>query len=123
VAGDQLRGLLSPVTPPYQEGPALVDPASPIGTPALLGASSFAYLTFRATEIGDDDYEFGAYAHGPQSEQLAATICDHITTWDRDHRTGPPAQISIHPASTPTADLPAGRVIPKRHSTVVITWP
>ena len=101
---------------------SLVDPASPIGTPALVSEDSFAYLTFRKATTEGDAFEFGAHAYGPQARQFAAALCDHVTAWDRDHRAGPPARIFVYPASTPATELPAGRVIPKRHSTVVITW-
>jgi protein-L-isoaspartate(D-aspartate) O-methyltransferase len=50
----------------------LVDPASPIATPTLLGKGSFAYVTFREIDPQASMYEFGAYGHGPEADQLAS---------------------------------------------------
>jgi protein-L-isoaspartate(D-aspartate) O-methyltransferase len=101
----------------------LVDPASPIATPTLLGKSSFAYLTFREVDPETSTHEFGAYAHGPEAEQLAEELTEQVRAWDRDHRHGPAARICVYPAETPVADLPQGRVIEKRHTKVTISWP
>jgi protein-L-isoaspartate(D-aspartate) O-methyltransferase len=100
---------------------ALVDPASPIGTPALLSGDSFAYLTFRAVDA--DRYEFGAYAHGPSGQALAEAMCEQVRRWDRDHRHGARARITVYPAATAPDRLPGGRVIGQRHTKIVISWP
>lgn len=114
-------GLLSRAR--SQTARELVDPASPIGTPTAVEAGSFAYLTLRKVEDGDDTYEFGAYAHGPDAARLADLVVTQVRAWDRAHRGGPPATISVYPAATPAAALPPGRVIAKRHRTVVLSWP
>jgi protein-L-isoaspartate(D-aspartate) O-methyltransferase len=101
----------------------LVDPASPIATPTLLGKSSFAYLTFREVDPETSTYEFGAYAHGPEAEQLAQQLTEQVRTWDRDYRHGPAARICVYPADAPVARPPQGRVIEKRHTKVIISWP
>jgi len=101
----------------------LADPASPIATPTLLSRDSFAYVTFRELDPASRRFEFGAYAHGPQAGDLAATMAGQIQQWDRHHRNGPAARISIHPASVPGSQLPDGRRIRKRHTTVTISWP
>ncbi|MGH8386158.1 MAG: hypothetical protein ACRESJ_11765, partial [Pseudomonas sp.] len=72
---------------------------------------------------GTSDFETGVYAHGPQAEALAEQYVELIRTWDRDHRSGPGARIEVYPAATPDADLPPGRVIDKKHTRVLITWP
>jgi protein-L-isoaspartate(D-aspartate) O-methyltransferase len=100
---------------------ALVDPASPLGTPTLLSDDSFAYLAFR--NAGEDSYEFGVYAHGPDATQLAGQMNNQIQTWDRDHSHGAPAQIFVYPAGTPDERLPAGRILRKHHTKVTISWP
>lgn len=101
----------------------LVDPASPIATPTLLGKSSFTYLAFREVDPQTSTFEFGAYAHGPEAEQLAEELTEQIRAWDREHRHGPAARICVYPADTPVDDLPQGRVIEKRHTKVTISWP
>nr|WP_242606529.1 hypothetical protein [Protofrankia symbiont of Coriaria ruscifolia] len=100
----------------------LVDPASPIGTPTFLDDRGFGYLTFREVDPASDTYEFGAYAHGPKARTLAEAISEQVRIWDRDHRGRPPARISVYPASAPFDQLPPGRIIPKRHTNVVISW-
>ncbi len=101
----------------------LADPASPIGTPTLLGGRGFAYLTFREVDRSTTAYEFGAYAHGPGAERLAEVIVEQVRVWDRHHRGGPAARIAVHPAGTPCDHRPGERAIEKRHTTVTISWP
>ena len=101
----------------------IVDPASLMATPTLLGESSFAYLTFREVDPQAKTYEFGAYAHGPEAEELAEHLTEQVRVWDEDHRHGPAARIYVYPAGTPAARLPRGRLIEKHHTTVTISWP
>lgn len=101
----------------------LADPASPIGTPTLLGEDCFAYLTFRQVDAVSRIYEFGACAHGPQADQLAEQLNQYVRTWDRDQRHGPGALISVYPAVTPKHQLPRGRIIERRHTKIVLSWP
>lgn len=103
---------------------ALVRPIWALSNPTLVGEDSFAYLTLRDTDLVTGHVEFGAYAHGPQAAELAEALVEQIRVWDRHYRYGPPARISIAPASTPVeASRPGVRVIRKRHTTVTITWP
>ena len=101
----------------------LVDPASPIATPTLLGDTGFAYVTFREADPATQTYEFGAYGHGPDADDLAATLVEHIRVWDREHRHGPAARIGVYPRSARVEEVPGVRLIPKRHTTVTISWP
>jgi protein-L-isoaspartate(D-aspartate) O-methyltransferase len=98
-----------------------VDPASPIATPTLLGECGFSYLTYR--KVDADVFEFGAYAHGADAHQLAGEVVEQVRVWERDHRHGEPAQIQVSPAGIVQEDLPPGRMIRKRHTTVTISWP
>jgi len=102
---------------------ALVDPASPIATPTLLGDDGFAYVAFREVDPQAGMFEFGVYAHGPAAAGLADTLVEQIRVWDRDHRHGRPARISVFPASATVAAESDARLIPKRHTTVTISWP
>jgi protein-L-isoaspartate(D-aspartate) O-methyltransferase len=100
----------------------LVDPASSIGTPTLVGPDSFAYLTFRKIAPPSDEYEFGVYGHGPAAPRLADAMCDEIRSWSRSRGASEHAHIAVYPAATPASQLPAGRVVRRRHTTIVITW-
>jgi protein-L-isoaspartate(D-aspartate) O-methyltransferase len=84
---------------------------------------SLAYLTFRKVQAEDDAYEFGAHAHGRLGAELAEAMCEQVRIWHREHRNGPPARITVLPADTPADRLPEGRIVPKRHTTIVISWP
>lgn len=101
---------------------SLVDPASPLGTPTIVGERSFVYLTFREVDRQTGTYEFGAIAHGPAAERLVGEMNDEVRLWDRDHRRGPAARITIHPAGTPDEQLVDGHVIDKRHTRITISW-
>lgn len=94
------------------------------GAKTIISGGSFAYRP-AARPSGDEEtrYEFGVFAHGPDADALAEKYIELIRTWDRDHRGGPGARIEIHPATTPRTGLPPGRVIDKRHTHVVISWP
>ncbi|MFD0546337.1 methyltransferase, FxLD system [Streptomyces mexicanus] len=99
--------------------------------PAILGGASLAYLihvqTQRADSPAEKEWEWVVHAfgqHGPQlAEQLAATV----RAWDRDVRTNDGKQsdpvLTVHPASTPDGQLPAGDVLDKPHSRLVFQWP
>ncbi|GAT79544.1 protein-L-isoaspartate O-methyltransferase [Streptomyces sp. F-3] len=99
----------------------LVASASPIGVPTLVDGASFAYRTSRRTDH-PDRFELGAIGHGPQGKAVAERLAAEIRAWDRDHR-GHRAHIEVHPAGTPDSQLPSGRVIERRHTRVVISWP
>jgi protein-L-isoaspartate(D-aspartate) O-methyltransferase len=99
----------------------MADPASPMATPTVLSADGFAYVTFR--RLADDVFEFGAYGHGPDGHRLATQVVEHIRTWDRDHRHGAPATITVYPARAALPPMSGGRVIQKRHTTVTLTRP
>ncbi|MGH3810879.1 MAG: hypothetical protein ACRDUV_00285 [Pseudonocardiaceae bacterium] len=63
------------------------------------------------------------YAHGLDADSLADQYADLIRTWARDHRRGPGPRIEAYPVATPARGLPAGRVIDKKHTRIVISWP
>jgi protein-L-isoaspartate(D-aspartate) O-methyltransferase len=84
---------------------------------------SFAYLTFREVDQDTSTYEFGAIAHGPVAQRLAEEMTDQVRIWDRDHRHGPAARITVHPAGTPNEQLDDGHVIEKKYTRITISWP
>lgn len=70
-----------------------------------------------------DGYEFGTYGHGPHGLRLAEQMVEQIRLWDRRHRHGPGARIDVYPADAVPDLLPPGRVIDKRHTKVIVSWP
>lgn len=97
----------------------LVAASARMGAKTIVTGGAFAYRASRATSEDRTSFEFVVYAHGPDAEQLADQYVELIQTWDRDHRYGPGARIEAYPAATPDSDLPAGRVIDKKHRKVL----
>ncbi|MFD4133598.1 methyltransferase, FxLD system [Streptomyces goshikiensis] len=97
----------------------LVAPQNKRANITLLDGDSLAYLAIRRTA---DGAEFGVHGYGPNADRVATALVEELQRWDRDHRQDEPV-IYVYPASTPEADLPAGRVITKRHRRIVISWP
>lgn len=102
----------------------LVTASARAGAKTIVVGTTFAYRpSARPVDEDRTRFEFGAYAHGPDAAQVADELVELIRTWDREHRRGPGARIEVHSAETPHEDLPAGRVINKKHTRVVIAWP
>lgn len=94
------------------------------GGKTIVADGSFAYrASARPVDESRAKFEFGAFGYGPDAERLAEEYVSHIQAWDRDHRGGPGTRIDVYSAATPDAELPAGRVIDKKHTRVVISWP
>lgn len=92
------------------------------GVPALIRDGSFAYRgAIRPTSEGNR-FEFGVYGHGEHGDALAEEYIALMRQWDQQHRHGHGAVIEIYPAGTPNAQLPAGLVLDKPHTRVVIFW-
>ncbi|MGH3854964.1 MAG: hypothetical protein ACRDR6_16015 [Pseudonocardiaceae bacterium] len=115
-------GLLTATTEAIDSG--LVSKSTLFGGKTMVAGGSFAYrASARSANEDRTRFEFGAYAHGPDAARLAEEYVDLIQTWERDHRGGPGARIEVYPAAASDAELPVGRVINKRHTRVVISWP
>lgn len=99
----------------------LVTPQNKMACPAIVDTGSVAYLAVRKLETGR--FEFGAHGFGPDAAALAEALSTQVQAWDREHRDGPGPQITVYPAGTPRAQMPAGRVISKRHRRILISWP
>ncbi|MFG2488072.1 methyltransferase, FxLD system [Streptomyces virginiae] len=97
----------------------LVAPQNKSACVSLLDGASLAYMTIRRN---GDRAEFGAHGYGPDAKAVAQALVEEIRVWDRDHRRSEPV-IYAYPATTPETELPAGRVITKRHRRIVISWP
>lgn len=89
--------------------------------PVAVEGSSFAYHAV-SRQNGDDRYEFGVYAHGPDAARLADLYVDLIRDWDQRHR-GRSARVEAHPARATVGRRPDSRIIDKRHTRVILHWP
>ncbi|MBB5871915.1 protein-L-isoaspartate(D-aspartate) O-methyltransferase [Allocatelliglobosispora scoriae] len=98
----------------------VVAPTWRLGTPAIASAGTFAYRTLR--KVGDDQHEFGVYAHGPDADALAARLAEQIRVWHDGHRGKPGPTFTIHPAGTPDDRLDGGLVIDRDHRRVSVSW-
>jgi protein-L-isoaspartate(D-aspartate) O-methyltransferase len=91
------------------------------GTPALADGPNLAYRAKPRPLDGPERlHEFGVVAHGPNAAAVARTMAEHISAWDEAGRPSP--HLTILPAGTPDEDLPAGYVLNKRHTRLVISW-
>lgn len=103
----------------------VVTPTWVLGTPAIVSTTGdgFAYRTLRPCPQDDERGELGAIGHGPQAEALAERLNTLISVWGQEHRHSPGPEIVLFPRSTSDDQLPAGRVVDKKHTRMVITWP
>lgn len=96
----------------------VVAPAWRFGTPAVLHEGTFCYRS--ALRWTDELFDLGARAHGPAAAAAAERMVTQMRAWVD---TGNPSPVlQILPAGTPDGDLPAGTVLDKRHSRVVLTF-
>ncbi|WP_238598023.1 methyltransferase, FxLD system [Saccharothrix sp. ALI-22-I] len=114
-------GLLQALQPAVEA--KLVSGWARWGAPTRYSDTGFAYRVTR--RVPDTDRaEFGVFAHGPDAAALADQVVADIRTWDREHRhSGHRAHITVYPAATPDEALPAGFVMDRRHTRVIVTWP
>jgi protein-L-isoaspartate(D-aspartate) O-methyltransferase len=97
----------------------LCTPAIPSRSPALVDGDSLSYFTVqRIATDAEPRFQLGAIGHGPIGQQVAERLCEEIRNWDQD-RTAHPV-LSAHPANTPDSILPAGLVIDKVDSRLVV---
>ncbi|GAA3348793.1 hypothetical protein GCM10020358_68590 [Amorphoplanes nipponensis] len=95
-----------------------VDPAWRYGTPAALHDGTFCYRS--ALQWTDDKFDLGARAYGPDATTVAQQWVEHMVAW-LDASTPAPV-LHVLPAGTPDGDLPAGTVLDKRHSRLVLAF-
>jgi protein-L-isoaspartate(D-aspartate) O-methyltransferase len=98
----------------------IVAQVSPLGTPTIVEAGSFAYLVLRPVTAEQQLFEFGAIGHGPDADKLAQHMVTQIQSWDG---TSLNARIEAYPVDTPDGRLPGGLVLAKKHTKVLISWP
>lgn len=101
-------------------------PALPWGSPALIAADSFAYLSRDEQDMDAEEFELSVRGHGPKGSGLAAVLADAVRAWDRD-RGARSAQstptVRAYPAGTPDARLATGITVDTAHARLVISWP
>jgi protein-L-isoaspartate(D-aspartate) O-methyltransferase len=115
-------GLLTATQEAIDSG--LVSKSTLFGGKTMMAGGSFAYrAAARPVDAERTLFEFGAYGHGTDAARLAEDYVHLIQTWERDHRGDPGARIEVYAAAASDAEPPAGRVINKRHTRVVISWP
>jgi protein-L-isoaspartate(D-aspartate) O-methyltransferase len=89
------------------------------GTPAGIAGGTFCYRS--ALRWDDDDmFDLGARAHGPDAAAAAGRLVEDMRAWLEAG--SPPPVLHVLPSGTPDGDLPAGTVLDKRHSRVVLTF-
>ncbi|HKR50269.1 MAG TPA: methyltransferase, FxLD system, partial [Pseudonocardiaceae bacterium] len=106
--------------------PAAVDnglrrPVIPLRSPALVSGGSLAYLIAKRDD-GDAERRslLGAAYLGTDGADLARRLIAHITAWGAD-RTAVP-NLAVYPSGTPDHDLPAGHIINKVDSRIVLSF-
>lgn len=114
-------GLL--VAKPAAIEAGLVERSARMGAKTALAGDSFAYRASQATSEDRTSFEFVVYGHGPDADRIADEYVELIREWDRLHRHGSGARIEVFPAVTPDTEIPEGRLIEKRHTRVLISWP
>lgn len=112
-------GLLAATDTARERG--LVAHSWTLGIPTLLHGDSFAYLTYRPTSEEREQFEFGAYGHGPRADEAVEKLAGLIRSWDG---TSLNARITVYPKDTPDELLPSDAlVLARRHTRIAITWP
>ncbi len=96
----------------------LVAPSWQFGTPATLHDGTLAYRS--ALRWTDRRFDLGAYAHGTEAAAAAGRMVEHMRAWV--DAGCPPPVLHVLPARTPDGNLPAGAVLDKRHSRLVLAF-
>lgn len=92
-----------------------------LGVPTAVHGGTIAYLGLHRISSDGTTWEFGAYGHGPDAEQLVHEVVGHIRSWDG---TSLNAHIEVYPAETPDDQLSSeALVLDRRHRRVVVSWP
>lgn len=114
-------GLL--VAKPSSIESGLVEKSTRLGAKTAIAGGSFAYRAPRATTDDRTSFELMVIAHGRDAEAIGAEYVALIREWDRAHRHGPGARVEVFPAGSPDAEIGDGRLVEKKHTRVLISWP
>jgi protein-L-isoaspartate(D-aspartate) O-methyltransferase len=96
----------------------IVAPSWRFGTPAVLRDGTFTYRS--ALRWTGRMFDLGAYAHGPEAAAAAGRMAGHMRGWA--DAGSPSPVLHVLPARTPDGDLPAGTILDKRHTRVVLAF-
>ncbi|PZG13524.1 methyltransferase, FxLD system [Micromonospora craterilacus] len=96
----------------------VVAPGWRFGTPAALHDGTFVYRSALCWIA--DMFDLGACAHGSNAVAAAGQMVAHMRAWVEAGEPSP--RLHVLPAGTPDGDLPAGTVLDKRHSRLVLTF-
>ncbi|RFU41250.1 methyltransferase, FxLD system [Actinomadura logoneensis] len=96
----------------------VVAPAWRFGTPATVETGAFCYRS-ELLWTGQK-FDVGAIAHGPHASAAAKRMVEHMRAWVE--ASSPSPALRVFAAQTPDGDLPAGTVLDKRHSRLVLTF-
>ncbi|MGH3614207.1 MAG: methyltransferase, FxLD system [Pseudonocardia sp.] len=114
-------GILTADQAVVDEG--LLTAATRRGVPAAVSRSGFAYRTKRPV-AGSGGFETGVLAWGPDADRLGEQYLDIVRRWDRYRRDGGAGpRVDVRPAGEDIGSIGGGRVIDKRHTRIVLSWP
>ncbi len=96
----------------------IVAPSWRFGTPATLHDGTLAYRS--VLRWTGRRFDLGVYAHGTEAAAAAGRMVEHMRAWV--DAGSPPPVLHVLPAHAPDGDLPAGAVLDKRHSRLVLAF-
>jgi protein-L-isoaspartate(D-aspartate) O-methyltransferase len=108
--------------------PPLLTFAGYTSTFGLVDPASLAVLARRDPSENDGTGELVARGHGPNGVELARRLADQIHAWTQAGRPGTARlRIRAYPADTPAPEgspaEPAGILVRKRHTQLLLDWP
>ncbi len=101
----------------------LVERSARMGAKTALADDTLAYRASQPTNEERTSFEFIVYGHGPHADDLVDKYIGLIREWNQLHRGGPGARVEVYPAGTDVPAPAGGRVIEKKHTSVLISWP
>ncbi|GAA3083988.1 hypothetical protein GCM10010530_07570 [Kribbella aluminosa] len=101
----------------------VVERSARMGAKTALADDSFAYRASQPTSDERTSFEFIVYGHGPHADQLVDQYIGLIREWDQSHRGGSGARVEVYPAGTDVRVPAGGRLVEKKHTSVLIFWP
>jgi protein-L-isoaspartate(D-aspartate) O-methyltransferase len=116
-------GALGPAVDRGLVPPLLAYPGQ-AATFGLVGPAGLAVLARPDPHGSDGAGEVVARGHGPDAAELADRLADRVRAWARAGRPGTPGlRIRAYPTGAPVPAEPAGALIRKRHTQLLLDWP
>lgn len=101
----------------------VVERSARMGAKTALSPDSFAYRSSQPTSADRTSFEFVVHGHGPQAGALADRYVGLIREWNQLHRGEPGARVEVFAAGADVRVPAGGRLIEKKHTNVLISWP